>query len=130
MGFLELAGIVLILGVALPECVGAVGEGAGIVDIAEASAAKAGVGAAVGEAAVTKACAASPKVAVEAPETPVKAATTVEAAKATAAAERNGAFGSDREAGGECSTCQQPAGQLLPVHELPGHRHSPLSDGI
>jgi hypothetical protein len=106
MGLLELAGIVLILGVALPECVGAVGEGAGIVDIAEASAAEAGVGAAVGEAAVTKACAASPKAAVEAPETSAKAATTVEAAKTTAAeaaaaAECIRVFGSDREARGD-----------------------------
>ena len=98
-------------------------------DIAEATAAEAGVGAAVGEAAVTKACAASPKAAaaeaaatVKAAEaTPAEPAATMETAKATAP-ERNGAFGADRDARGERSTCQQPADQLLSVHELPGHR--------
>jgi hypothetical protein len=54
MVFLELAGIVLILGVALGECVAAVGEAAGVVDVAKAAAAKAGIGAAVVKAAVAK----------------------------------------------------------------------------
>ncbi|MGC2200563.1 MAG: hypothetical protein WA633_10530 [Stellaceae bacterium] len=46
-------------GMALLECVGAVGEGACVVDVAEATAAETSVGAAVGISAVTKAGASS-----------------------------------------------------------------------
>jgi len=43
MGFLELAGIVLSLGVALPVCVGVIRKITGAVDVAETAMTKAGI---------------------------------------------------------------------------------------
>ena len=134
MGFLELARVMLKFGMALLECVGVVGEGAGVVDVAEAAAAEAGIGAAVDIATVTKARAASRKAAVKSPRTAtmeaakaatMKAAktTTVETAKAAAmeaseAATRDGAFGADREAAAIAAPASSATASFLLVGRI------------
>jgi hypothetical protein len=111
MGFLELARSVLILGVALLECVGMIGEAAGAVDVAKATPAEAGIGAPIGKAVVAKARSTAGEAAAVKPSK----ASAVEATEASAAesaateAAAGGVLGPDREADGERSPCQQRA---------------------
>ena len=102
MGFLELAGIVLSLGVALPVCVGVIRKITGAMDVTETAMTKAGIVAAVGKTAIAEARASPRKApameaatAVEptAPMEAVKTPATVETTKATTTAECDGAFG-------------------------------------
>jgi hypothetical protein len=134
MGFLELAGVVLILGVALPVGVGVIREIAGAVDVAEAAVTKAGIVAAVGKTAVAEARAAAGKApamepaatvkAAEAAAT-VKAAGPVETSETTPAAEGDGMLGPDREARGDCRPRHQRSAQFFSTQELLDHRYPP-----
>jgi hypothetical protein len=114
---LELTGIVLVLGVVLLECVSTIRIIAGVVDVAVAAAAKAGVGAAVGKAAIAKARAAGEGGVVKTAKPAMKAAepAATEAAKAAAvepakaaeaAAKRGGMLDPDGEPRGDRSTRQ------------------------
>src|SRR5215831_14753632 len=124
MLFLELTGVVLIFGVALPVAVGAIRIAAGAVDVAEAALAKAGIVAAIGKTAVAKARTAAGKAPSVECATTVKAAA-AESAKSAAptetpetAAERNRVFGPDGDAHGDRRGCQQGAGQPLSTRKL------------
>src|SRR5215472_8057794 len=117
MLLLELAGVVLIFGVALPVAVGAIRVAAGAVDVAEAALAKAGIVAAIGKTAVAKARTAAGKA------SPVECAATVKASEATT--KGYGALSPDRDAHGDRRARQQRSGQPLSANELPRHRYPP-----
>ena len=119
MGFLELAGIVLVLGVALPVCVGVIREVAGAVDIAEAASAKAGIMAAIGKTAVTKARAAAGK----APAVKLTAAVKAAETAATAETECADLLGPDRNARGDGR--QQRDDQPISTRKLPDNPYPP-----
>jgi hypothetical protein len=111
---------VLVLGVALLEYAGMIREVAGAVDVAEPTAAEAGISAPIGKAVVAKARAAPGEAAAAEPAAAVEATEAATAESATAKAAANGVVSPDREADGEGGSRQQ-CGQPLPIYRLPGH---------
>ena len=116
MGLLELARVMLEFGMALLVCVGVVGETAGVVDAAEATAAKSGIAAAVEKPPSPKR--EPPPKAAEVESTTAESAA-VEPAEATAvesaesATERRRAVDANREARGHRRACQQHASRFF-----------------
>jgi hypothetical protein len=119
MGLLELAGVMLKFGMALPVGIGMIGEVAGVVDTAEATSAETGISAAVSKSPITEARTSAFKATEVGPTTAEPA--TVEPAETTPVespeptAECRCTFDADHETPGQSGTCQYHTSLLLPV---------------